>query len=466
MKNKKIHFVGVGGVGMGTLATALSASGYEISGSDGVLYEPMKSVLLNAKIKLIEGYHAETPQKIKPDFVVIGNVVRKENPEVQSWLKSEIPFYSFPEAIRNFLIQDKASIVCAGTHGKTTTTSWISFLLKELGLNPSYLIGGVPINLENGCTLTDSPYFVVEGDEYDSAFFDKGPKFLHYKPKYLILSSIEFDHADIYKDLDHVKSSFKKLINILPGDGLCIARAEDNNIAEVIKQALCPIQTFGLSENALWQIGKVEESTTGFHFEILYKKRSVGFFDTPMFGEHNLVNLLSGIALAVNLGQSIENIRSIVPKFLGAKRRQEILLTEPYLLVDDFAHHPTEVTATLKAVKRRFPAGKLFALFEPRSATARRSIHQEEYPKAFEVADEIYICAPYRATELNQEERFSADKLVADLVSKGKTAKTFASAEEIVSHLISTISKGDKIVVMSNGEFGKIQEKLLKKLCP
>jgi UDP-N-acetylmuramate: L-alanyl-gamma-D-glutamyl-meso-diaminopimelate ligase len=461
MELNKIHFVGVGGVGMGTFAVALSKAGYDITGSDLKLYEPMKSVLANNKIKVIEGYQPSTTEEISPELVVIGNVTRRDNPEVKAWLQKGVKFVSFPEAVRTFLIQDKTSVVCAGTHGKTTTTSWVSFLLKELGKDPSYLIGGVPRDLESGCVLTKSDLFVVEGDEYDSAFFDKGPKFLHYAPHFLILSNIEFDHADIYKDLDHVRSSFEKLVALLPGDGLCIARFDDPVVMQVASGALCPVQTFGLGSGAMWRIGKIQESEKGIEFEVLYRNRSIGSFKTPMFGDHNLLNLLSGMVVAVNLGLPMDKVRDVVERFRGAKRRQEVLLERPIVLIDDFAHHPTEVAATLASVKRRYVNRKIWAFFEPRSATARRKVHQDEYVKAFDNADVVCISSPFRSSELNEEQRFSSDVLAKELEAKGKTAKSFDSAVDILSFSLPQIKENDVVVVMSNGEFDKIQEKLV-----
>lgn len=461
METKKIHFVGVGGVGMGTFAVALSKAGYEITGSDQKLYEPMKSVLTKNKIKAIEGYDSTTIDKVSPELVVIGNVTRRDNPEVKAWLNKGIKFISFPEAVRTFLIQDKTSIVCAGTHGKTTTTAWVSFLLKELGKDPSYLIGGVPRDLESGCALTKSDLFVVEGDEYDSAFFDKGPKFLHYAPHFLILANIEFDHADIYKDLDHVRSSFEKLVALLPGDGLCIARFDDPLVMHVASGALCPVQTFGTGAGAMWKIGKVEESEIGIEFEVLYRNRSIGTFKTPLFGEYNLVNLLSGMIVAVNLGMPMDKVRTIIEKFHGAKRRQEILLEKPILLIDDFAHHPTEVAATLSSVKRRYGTRKIWALFEPRSATARRKTHQEDYVKAFDSADCVFINSPFRSTEVSEEQRFSSDLLAKELEGKGKTAQSFNNVSDMLSLLLPQLKENDIVVVMSNGEFDKIQEKIV-----
>lgn len=457
----KIHFVGLGGVGMGTFAVALAKSGYQVSGSDLKLYDPMKTVLKEASIELIEGFTASNLQKVSPDVVIIGNVVRKENEEAMAWIGSGKKFLSFPEAVRQFLIGEKKSIVCAGTHGKTTTTSWIAFLLKEAGVDPSYLIGGVPMDLPSGCHASKGDYLVCEGDEYDSAFFDKGPKFLHYHPHFVVLSSVEFDHADIYRDLAHVKASFEKLISLLPGDGLLIARFDDPNIQEIMGLSYCPVQTFGMGLGAMWRIGKITESEKGFEFEVIYKGRSAGLFETPMFGEHNLMNLLSGIVCAVNLGIPIEKIRPIVPKFHGAKRRQQILKEQPFLLVDDFAHHPTEVNATLSAVRRRYGQRKIWALFEPRSATARRSVHQAEYAKAFQAADEVLVKNPYRATELSEAERLSETALVDALKEAGKPAQSFDSTDNILKYLKSQLKENDIVVVMSNGEFDKIQEKIL-----
>jgi len=460
-KVSKVHFVGVGGVGMGSLAIALSQAGYEVTGSDGKLYEPMKSALEKAQIKLLEGYSPDHCNHIQPDWVVIGNVIRKENPEAQKWIQKGIPFCSFPEAVRRFVIEDKVSVVCAGTHGKTTTTAWVSFLLTQLGKDPSYLIGGVPADLPTGSRVSEGKYFVGEGDEYDSAFFDKGPKFLHYDPFACIISNVEFDHADIYRDLAHVKESFEKLAALVPGDGVLVVNYHDSNAMEVAQKALCPIQTFGTSKGAMWRLAQVQESENGFRFEVVYKGRNLGVFETPLFGVHNLMNLLSGICVASNLGFPIEAIRPIVSQYRGVKRRQQILQEKPFVLVDDFAHHPTEVKATLNAIKRRFPSRKIWAVFEPRSATARRSVHQEEYLQSFESADEVLFCEPFKASELNEVERLSTKTLSKQLTAKGKPSREFHNTHAILEVLQKELKTDNIVVVMSNGEFDKIQSKIL-----
>jgi UDP-N-acetylmuramate: L-alanyl-gamma-D-glutamyl-meso-diaminopimelate ligase len=278
------------------------------------------------------------------------------------------------------------------------------------------------------------------------------------------LLNIEFDHADIYKDLAHVQASFEKLVALLPGDGLCIAHYDDPVVMEVVQGAICPVQTFGLGSGAMWRLGEVKEDEKGFHFEIVYKSRSLGKFRTPLFGEHNLLNLMVGIIAAVNHGADVERIRPIVERFRGARRRQEILMETPIVLVDDFAHHPTEVKATLTAVRRRFPKGKLWALFEPRSATARRAVHQEAYASAFDSADRILVSIPYKSGELKEGERLSTDTLVEDLIARGKNAQAVHSSEEILKSVLAGKQARDVVVVMSNGEFDKIQEKLVKAL--
>ncbi|MBY0369611.1 hypothetical protein K2X33_02925 [bacterium] len=458
---EKIHFVGVGGTGTGTLAAALAAQGHSVSGSDGTLYEPMKSVLASANIQLLEGYKPENLEKVNPDVVLIGNVVRKDNPEAVAWIRKGTRFISFPEAVRRYVIGDRCSVVCAGTHGKTTTTSWIAFLFRELGWDPSYLIGGVPADLPSGCAITSGKYFVGEGDEYDSAFFDKGPKFLHYAPNVLVLSNIEFDHADIYKDLAHVQASFDKLVALLPGNGLCLVRHEETVARTVSEGAICPVQTFGFTAGAHWRVLQTKQDTDGISFELEGGRRNLGWFRTPLFGLHNVMNLVSGIGAAIHFGGSPEKIRAAVEKFSGAKRRQQILLREPVTVVDDFAHHPTEVAATLKAVRDRYPQGTLWAFFEPRSATARRGSHQEQYPAAFACADKVLLCAPYRATELPEGQRFSTDSLVDALKAQGKDARTYTEPQAMVDAFRAESRPGDIAVVMSNGEFGKIQEKLI-----
>jgi len=308
--------------------------------------------------------------------------------------------------------------------------------------------------------LDSGDLFVGEGDEYDSAFFDKGPKFLHYNPHFVLLSGIEFDHADIYDSLEEVRASFEKLVALLPGDGLLISRFEDTVAMEVSRMALCPVQTFGLREGAMWKLGQVEESMAGFDFEVIYKGRSMGRFHSPLFGEHNLMNILSGIICALNLGNPLEKIRPIVEAFRGVKRRQEILLRNPVLLIDDFAHHPTEVKATLQAVRRRIGAGGLWAVFEPRSATARRGVHQNDYVQAFDSADHVLVSQPYRKETL--KDGFSSEQLVAAIRSQGKQAHSFETTDAIVDFLSRHVKHGDTIVVMSNGEFDKIQEKIAR----
>lgn len=458
---KKIHFVGIGGVGMGTLATALSNMGCEISGSDGTLYEPMKGVLERAGIAIKEGYDANSVQQFDPDLVIIGNVIRSSNAEARAWINSPKPFLSFPEAIRKFAIDSRASIVCAGTHGKTTTATWTAYLLDKLGLSPSYFIGGVPVDLDQGCVIREGGYFVGEGDEYDSAFFDKGPKFLHYDPKYLILSSIEFDHADIYRDLDHVKAAFQKLIAIMPGDGLCLARFEDANIKEVCRTALCQVQTFGTSLGALWQLRSWNHVDGFVEFDVFYKRRTLGMFRSRIFGAHNLLNMVSGIAVAINLGAKLDDVKAAVETFQGVRRRQQFLMTDPIVLIDDFAHHPTEVQATLSSVRERYKESNIVACFEPRSTTSRRKHHQEAYAEAFGSADSVLVMAPYQAAGENAEEVFSTKQLVQDIEGKGKKAADFETVDDMVTHLSSSLKPNDIVVVMSNGEFGKIQSKIM-----
>lgn len=460
MNTEKVHFVGVGGVGMGSLAIALKQAGFYVSGSDGKIYEPMKSSLLSRGIELIEGYHFEITERLKPDRVVIGNVVRKDNIEVTAWLKKGVSFCSFPEAVRRYLIENKTSIICSGTHGKTTTTAWVSFLLSSLKQNPSYLIGGVPTDLTSSSLMTDSQYFVGEGDEYDSAFFDKGPKFLHYDPTIAIIANIEFDHADIYRDLNHVKESFEKLASLLPGNGVLVANYQDPHVMEIAQKALCPVQTFGFDQAAMWRIVPRSEKEEGIVFEIFYKGKSLGLFQTPLFGQHNLMNLASGICAVANCGFSIEKIRECVPKFHGVRRRLELLKKNPFMLYDDFAHHPTEVKATTSAVKSRYPDRRLISVFEPRSATARRNIHQREYLSAFESVDIVILSEPFKAGELREDEKLSVQQLVQELRRSGKEVYSFANSLDIIHHLEQNLEKEDIVLVMSNGEFDKIQSKI------
>lgn len=470
VKATHVHFVGVGGVGTGSFATALAASGYRVSGSDGTLYEPMKSVLERANIELVHGYAAGTAELFHPDFVVIGNVIRRDNPEAQAWMRRGVPFVSFPEAVRRFLVGDRRSVVIAGTHGKTTTTTLMTYLLDRLGLSPSYLIGGVPKDLPQGCLLRDGNYFVVEGDEYDSAFFDKGPKFLHYDPDFVILTSIEFDHADIYRDLDHVISSFEKLMALVPGDGLVAVCADDEVARRTAALAHANVESYGFHEDATWRIVNVTEDETGYHFGLLKKGRPAGQYHTKMLGRHNLANITATIAVAHRLwkdagkqGEAAGPIAEALSKFQGVRRRQELLLEHPIRLVDDFAHHPTAVQVTLDGIRKRYPNGRLWAFFEPRSATARRAVHQEDYARAFDAADVVLLAAPYKAGELGAE-KLDAETLAEKIRARGKEAAALENADAILARFLKEYAPGDVAVVMSNGEFGKLQVKLVSAL--
>ena len=447
-KTMHVHFVGVGGVGTGSFATALAARGYKVTGSDGTLYEPMKSVLERANIELVHGYEAATAEFFHPDFVVIGNVIRRDNPEAQAWMRRGTPFVSFPEAVRRFLVGDRRSVVIAGTHGKTTTTTLMAYLLDRLGLEPSYLIGGVPKDLPHGCLLRDGNYFVVEGDEYDSAFFDKGPKFLHYDPDFVILTSIEFDHADIYRDLDHVIASFEKLMALVPGDGLVAVCADDEVARRTAALAHANVESYGFHEEATWRIVNVTEDEDGYHFGLLRKGKPAGQYDTKMLGRHNLSNITATIAMR---------------GFQGVRRRQELLLEKPIRLVDDFAHHPTAVAVTLDGIRKRYPKSRLWAFFEPRSATARRSVHQEDYARAFDAADVVLLASPYKAGELAGE-KLDAELLAEKIRARGKKAEALENADAILERFLKEYAPGDVAVVMSNGEFGKLQVKLVSAL--
>ncbi len=466
---KHIHFLGIGGVATGNLACALAGRGIRITGSDKAVYEPMRSVLEKAGIEVLS-FHPAHAQNLTPDVVLIGNVISRTNPEVQAWLQGRTPFLSFPEALRLWIIGDKNSILCAGTHGKTTTTSWVSFLLKQSGLRPSYFIGGVPFDLPTSCVEEeDSTYFVGEADEYDSSFFDKGPKFLHYNPRYVILSAVELDHTDIYRDIEHVESAFEKLLALIPGNGHCLVRHEDARALRISKLSLGPVETFGVSPHATWQIADIKEARNGFHFSVLYRGRPFLQTQSPLLGMHNLCNLLSGIALGHVLGLSTSTLASLVPQFRGVVRRQQILLDKGIVLIDDFAHHPTEVAATLAAVRGRFGSGhRLWALFEPRSATARTNTHQDLYPDAFAAADVICLKEPSVPTHVAGSapvrSGFSTEKLAHDLQKQTKEAHVFRDTSALIEHVLSNAKNSDVIVVMSNGDFDKIQVSLLEKL--
>jgi UDP-N-acetylmuramate: L-alanyl-gamma-D-glutamyl-meso-diaminopimelate ligase len=456
--------MGICGTGMASLAGILKEEGFQVKGSDQGVYPPMSEFLHNLSIPVFKGYK---PGHLHPhpDLVIVGNVITKDNPEAVELARLKIPYLSLPQALKHFAFKGKRSIVVSGTHGKTTTSSLIAWILENSGVNPGFMIGGIPSNFGQNFKLGQGPYFVLEGDEYDTAFFDKGPKFLHYDPWIVILTSIEFDHADIYRDLEHVISSFRKLIRIIPPDGLIIANGEDPIISSEIAEAGCPVITYGLSGGEKWSLGNVKAVDNSTLVEILKGGEDYGTLSTSMYGSHNISNLLSAVVLGDYLEIPFNAISKAVEGFKGVKRRQEIIgETKGILVLDDFAHHPTAVRKTIEAVKEKYRDRRTVAVFEPRSNTSRRNVFQELYARSFDKADMVMIPEPPMMERVPEKERFSSKTLVKDLENNGRKAFYFPDTEALLKAIISEVREGDIILFMSNGGFDNLPCRLFESL--
>jgi len=459
-----VHLMGICGTAMGSLAGILHSMGYRITGSDQNVYPPMSTQLENLGIKLMEGYRAENLNP-RPDLVIVGNVISRTNPEAQELLKGDIPYTSLPKALGEFVIDQRQSYVVSGTHGKTTTTSLASWVAECCGLKPGYLIGGIPENFSLSFRAPgDSDWFMIEGDEYDTAFFDKVPKFIHYRPKHVILTSIEFDHADIYADLDAVMASFRRLIEIIPPEGTLVAWGEDANIKKLLPLAKCRVVTYGLREGDYTAVERATLSGRN-HFCVSKSGRKVSDVALKMFGDHNTLNALSVFAMADVLRWPLAKVLEGLASFKGVRRRQQ-LLGEPrgVAVVEDFAHHPTAVRLTIQSIREQYPGRRVLAVFEPRSATSRRKVFQSEYVKALSSADQSYVAEAFDQTKIDPQERFSSQQLVDDLKRGGAQSHLGKSVEELIEMLGQEAKRGDVVLLMSNGGFGGIYQKLLKKL--
>jgi UDP-N-acetylmuramate: L-alanyl-gamma-D-glutamyl-meso-diaminopimelate ligase len=464
---KKIHLIGIGGTAMATLAALLKRKGHEVRGSDLNIYPPMSTFLAEERIETFAGYLAEhiTPDL---DLVVVGNAVSRGNPEVEEVLDRKIRYCSLPEAVREHFLWGARSIVIAGTHGKTTTTSMAAWLLTSAGRDPSMLVGGIAANFgESGSSyrIGHGRDFVIEGDEYDSAFFDKTAKFLKYLPDIAVIGNIEFDHADIYADLDEIRLAFRRLVNLVPERGLLVLGLDSPEAAAMRACARSSVETFGLGEEADWLGYDLRASAAGTSFGVRHAGRSVGRFELPLLGAHNVRNALGAIAVGHAVGLDAQAMIEGLARFAGVKRRLEALGTVDGVTVyDDFAHHPTAIAETLAALRAAHPEGRVRAVFEPRSASSCRKVFQRAFADAFRAADDVIIAAVYRAN-LPDAERLSPDQLVADIEASGVSARYIPSVEDIVRVLVRERRDGDHIVLMSNGGFGGIHGKLLDALC-
>jgi UDP-N-acetylmuramate: L-alanyl-gamma-D-glutamyl-meso-diaminopimelate ligase len=456
---RSVHFVGIGGTAMASAAVAMQEKGFAVTGSDQNVYPPMSTFLAERKVPVMTGY-AEPNLAHKPDLVVIGNAISRGNPEAEAVLDRKLRYCSLPELLKEFFIRGKRSVVVTGTHGKTTTTSLLTWVFEHSGLKPSYLIGGIPNNFSQGARFTDSEWFIIEGDEYDTAFFDKRSKFVHYLPEVAIINNLEFDHADIFENLAAVQTAFRRLINLVPRNGQLLANGDDANLAPLLEVTHCPVKRFGLGEANAWRAYNLALAPTVTEFETPSFK-----FRINLLGELNVRNALAVVAAARHCGLKNHQIQEAFDTFKGIKRRMEVRgVAGGVTVVDDFGHHPTAIRETLRALRVKFKGQKLWAVFEPRSNTTRRNVFQHELAEAFADADAVVVSEVARLELLQAHERLDPARLMEDLKSKGKAAAYLPDAETIVNHLAKNAEGGDVVCVFSNGGFGGIHGKLLERL--
>ena len=457
-----IHLIGICGTAMGSLAGMLAECGYRVTGSDSRVYPPMSDFLAHSGIAVQEGFD-EAGLSPAPDLIVVGNAVSRGNPEVEATLDRRLPYTSLPEILRDLFLRSRRTVVVTGTHGKTTTTALTAFLLEAGGLDPSFLIAGIPMNFARPYRLADGEHFVVEGDEYDSAFFAKFPKFYCYRPDLLIINNIEFDHADIYTDLAEIERAFGYLINTVPRGGLVLANGDDPVIAPLLLESPAPVLTFGLGEDCDWRATDLQTHERGQQFSAACAGCHPGRFELALTGEHNVRNALAAMAAASHLGVAAHAIAPALTSFRGIRRRQEMLLeSESLAVIDDFAHHPTAVEQTLAGLRRAYPTRRLWAVFEPASASNARAIFEARYEIAFAAADRTILAAVPRPERARGDSPFSPDRVVAQLRQGGREADAAVSKEAILAQLVAEVSAGDVIVFMSNGGFGGIQRQFVE----
>ena len=461
---QKIYLIGICGTAMASLAGMLREKGYAVSGSDSDVYPPMSDFLDQLGIPVFKGFNAANIENAKPDLVVIGNALSRGNVEIEHVLDSGLRYASMAETVKEFFIRGKNSIVVAGTHGKTTTTAMLAWILEIAGRKPSFLVGGIAENFGRSFQVSDGPDFIIEGDEYDTAFFDKGPKFLHYLPRIVLLKNIEFDHADIYADLDAIRTAFRRLINIVPRSGLIVAGVDSPVVRELIPAAFSRVATAGIDAGE-WRATNIQPAAGGMSFHVTRSDKMMGRFSIPMPGTFNVQNALGAIIAAKELGIADGAIQQAFSTFKSVKRRLELRgEVNGIQIYDDFAHHPTAVLETLRAVRQRLTGGRIWAVFEPRSQTCRRRVFEQAFIESFDPADVTVLARVYGSAKLDTEKTLSPERVVDGIRGRGKNAYSFGSTDEIVSFLASELHSGDQDIIMSNGGFDNIHNRLLDRL--
>jgi UDP-N-acetylmuramate: L-alanyl-gamma-D-glutamyl-meso-diaminopimelate ligase len=458
-KGEHFHFIGICGTAMGGVAAAMSERGFVVTGSDENVYPPMSIFLQERGIRLSSGFRPENIPAAA-NVVVIGNAMRRGNAEVEAVLNRKLFYLSLPEVVKNYFLRGKHNLVVTGTHGKTTTTALLTWIVECADHKPSYMIGGIPRNLGHGARFTNSKFFIIEGDEYDSAFFDKRSKFIHYLPELVIVNNIEFDHADIFRNLDEIKTSFRHLLRIVPQNGMVLLNGDDANCREVASECLAQIVEVGFGINSAAQIRDASYSANGSRFTL-----ADDVFDIPLIGEFNVRNAAMAIEAATFYRIPPDVIRKALKSFKGIARRQEIRgEVNGVKVIDDFGHHPTAIAQTLTALRHRYGQHRIWAIFEPRSNTTRRAVFQHELPKALKLADGVFISEVAKLEQIPKEERLDAGALMREITKAKKPAFYEKDANAIVERIVPLLKKNDVVAIFSNGGFDDIHEKLLGKL--
>jgi UDP-N-acetylmuramate: L-alanyl-gamma-D-glutamyl-meso-diaminopimelate ligase len=464
MKPNHIHLIGICGTAMAALAGMLKQRGFRVTGSDAAAYPPMSDFLASLGISILQPF-SPANLEVRPDLVVVGNAISRGNVELEFVLDQRIPFQSLPQVLHGEFLLDKERLVVAGTHGKTTTSSMLAWIFQHAGRAPSFLIGGIPENFGSSFALGSGHEFILEGDEYDTAFFDKGPKFLHYFPDAVILTSVEFDHADIYKNLDEVKTAFKRLVNLVPRRGLLIAWDGHSNVDECVSRAFCRVERYGFTECSDWRITGVEHLPAATRWRVLRDNKDWAELEFSLAGEYNVLNATAAAAMAANYCIGNDAIAEALRAFRSVKRRLEVKAeVRGITIIDDFAHHPTAITQTLKAVRARYAGRRLWAVLEPRSNTLRRRVFQQELAESLAIADQIVLADVFKSEAIPEHERLDPTAVVADLNASGKRARLLSNADVIVETIAPELCSGDVVAILSNGGFGGIYEKLPEKL--
>jgi UDP-N-acetylmuramate: L-alanyl-gamma-D-glutamyl-meso-diaminopimelate ligase len=457
---RHIHLIGVCGTAMASLAGMLKARGFHVSGSDAAAYPPMSEFLAEIGVPVSQPF-SEANLNPRPDLVVVGNAISRGNVELEYVLDQRIPFTSMAALLHREFLQEKEVVAVAGTHGKTTTTSMIAWIFDYAGRKPSFLIGGIAENFGSSFAVSDGAEFIIEGDEYDTAFFDKGPKFLHYFPKSLVLTAVEFDHADIYKNLDEVKTAFKRLVNLVPRGGRILAWDGHPNVEECVAKAFCTVERYGFSEGAHWRVTDVAYAAEKTSWSVSRAGKPWATLEFSLAGDYNVLNATAAAAMAAHYDISPATVAAAMREFKSVKRRLEVKAEiKGITIIDDFAHHPTAIAETLKALRTRYAGRRLWAVLEPRSNTLRRNVFQHELVQSLRLADQVVLAGIFKSEAIPEDERLEPAHVVDELNRQGTPTELHQSADEIIAAIAPRLRAGDVVAILSNGGFGGIYEKL------